>query len=172
MIVVADVGPLHYLILIGEDRVLPSLFDRVLVPPAVVDEMSRPEAPEAVRRWIAAPPAWLEIKQPAKIEEIPSLGRKGSTGAGEKAVIALARQERVSIILMDDKIGRKEASRRGLRPIGMLAVLDEAAARGFVDDLPQKLDRLERDTSFYASQQCKRIIEGMKRRDAERKPPG
>lgn len=34
MIAVADVGPLHYLILIGVAGALTSLFDRVLVPTA------------------------------------------------------------------------------------------------------------------------------------------
>jgi predicted nucleic acid-binding protein len=169
MILVADMSPLHYLVLIGEEHILHRLFDRVLTPPAVIAEMSRPDTPELVRQWAASPPPWLEIKQPAQIEEIPSLGRIGARGAGEKAAIALACEERIPIILIDDKTGRKEAARRGLRPLWMLAVLEEAAQQGFVDDLPRKLDILEQKTSFYVSSQCKQIIEGMKRRDAERK---
>jgi predicted nucleic acid-binding protein len=41
MIVVCDVGPLHYLVLIGAEHVLPQLFTRVLTPPVVLVEMSR-----------------------------------------------------------------------------------------------------------------------------------
>jgi len=50
MIVVCDMGPLHYLVLMGVEHVLPRLFTRVLTPPVVLVEMSRPEAPEPVRR--------------------------------------------------------------------------------------------------------------------------
>jgi predicted nucleic acid-binding protein len=102
MIVVADMGPLHYLVLIGAEHILPQLFTRVLTPPAVMAEMSHPDTPEQVRAWAASPPPWLEIKEPAHIEDIPSLGKKGSRGAGEKAAIALAREEQAEAILMDD----------------------------------------------------------------------
>lgn len=99
MTVVCDMGPLHYLVLIGADHVLPQLFTRVLTPPAVIAEMSHPDTPEAVRCWASSPPRWLGIKEPADIEDIPSLGKKGMRGAGEKAAIALAREERADAIL-------------------------------------------------------------------------
>jgi predicted nucleic acid-binding protein len=66
MIVIADTGPVNYLICIGQIEVLPKLFSRVLVPPSVCDELKRARAPEAVRLWIRQPPAWLETRAPAK----------------------------------------------------------------------------------------------------------
>ncbi len=51
MIVVADMGPLHYLVLIGAEHILPQVFTRVLTPPAVIAEMSHPDMPELVRFW-------------------------------------------------------------------------------------------------------------------------
>ena len=56
MIVVADASPLHYIILVGHVEVLPQLFDRVLVPPAVISELSRPKTPDPVHRWTTSPP--------------------------------------------------------------------------------------------------------------------
>jgi predicted nucleic acid-binding protein len=85
MIVVCDMGPLHYLLLIGAEHILPRLFSRVLTPPAVIAEMSHPDTPEAVRLWASSPPPWLEIKEPAHIEDIPSLGRKGRRGGGRES---------------------------------------------------------------------------------------
>jgi predicted nucleic acid-binding protein len=70
---------------------------------------------------------------------------------------------------VDDKTGQREVKKRGLRPIWMLTVLDDAAEQGLVADLSEKLDLLERNTRFYISQECKRIIEGMKERDRERR---
>lgn len=169
MIVVCDMGPLHYLILLEAEHVLPRLFTRVLVPPAVIAEMRHPDAPEAVRLWAASPPSWLEIKQPDRIEEIASLGRKGGRGAGEKAAIALALQEGAEAILMDDRDGQREARKRGLRPVWMLTVLDQAAARGFVSDLSKRLDHLVQRTSFYVGRECRQVMEVMKQRDRDRK---
>ncbi len=169
MIVVCDMGPLHYLVLIGAEEILPQLYTRVLTPPAVITEMSHPDTPEPVRSWAASPPKWLEVREPAEIEDIPSLGRKGLTGAGEKAAIALAREQHAHAILMDDKTAQREAQKRGLHPIWMLSVLDQAAERGLVSDLPQKLDHLVQQTRFYVSKECKQVIERMRTSDLERK---
>ena len=49
VIVVADASPLRYLFLIEEVRVLPALYGRVIVPPAVVTELVQQRTPDIVR---------------------------------------------------------------------------------------------------------------------------
>jgi predicted nucleic acid-binding protein len=66
-IVVADTGPIHYLVLIGRIEILPVLFDTVVIPSVVRGELARAGAPEAVRNWIQAPPAWLDVQTPTGI---------------------------------------------------------------------------------------------------------
>jgi predicted nucleic acid-binding protein len=88
MIVVSDMTPLHYLILIGCDQILPRLYERVFTAPAVMKEMDDSNTPQAVRQWATSPPDWLHVQEPAQIEDIPRLGH-GRRGAGEKAAIAL-----------------------------------------------------------------------------------
>ena len=66
MIVIADATPLNYLVLIGHADILPRLFDQVLIPSAVMNELQRSRTPEIVRAWIAAPPAWLEVRSVKK----------------------------------------------------------------------------------------------------------
>jgi predicted nucleic acid-binding protein len=61
-LVVADTGPLNYLVLIGDIELLPKLFGRVLAPQAVCDELADRDAPAAVRAWAAQRPAWLEVR--------------------------------------------------------------------------------------------------------------
>lgn len=39
MIAVSDTSPLNYLALIGEIELLPRIFTRVLIPPAVISEL-------------------------------------------------------------------------------------------------------------------------------------
>jgi len=41
MIVIACIGPVNYLILIGEIEILPSLFQRIIVPASVCEELKR-----------------------------------------------------------------------------------------------------------------------------------
>jgi predicted nucleic acid-binding protein len=60
-LIVADTGPLNYLLLIGHIEILPILFDKVIVPPAVSRELLDPNTPLPVRSWISDPPAWVEI---------------------------------------------------------------------------------------------------------------
>ncbi len=60
-LVVADTGPLNYLVLIEQIELLPALFEKVLVPQTVHDELRHDEAPEMVRRWMAEPPRWIEV---------------------------------------------------------------------------------------------------------------
>lgn len=62
MIVVADAGPVQYLLRIGAIGVLEPLYQRLLVPHTVALELQQPNTPATVRAWIAQPPAWCEIR--------------------------------------------------------------------------------------------------------------
>jgi hypothetical protein len=73
MIVIADATPLNYLILIDQAELLPRLFDRILIPPAVFEELQHQETPDVVRRWIARPPSWLHVQALRSVLD-PALG--------------------------------------------------------------------------------------------------
>jgi predicted nucleic acid-binding protein len=56
-LVVADTGPLQYLVLIGHTDILPRLFEKISIPSVVRDELANAEAPQSVREWVGqAPP--------------------------------------------------------------------------------------------------------------------
>jgi hypothetical protein len=55
MIVIADTGPLNYLVLIGDVEVLEPLYTRVVVPEAVLEELRAAGAPAALRTLGARP---------------------------------------------------------------------------------------------------------------------
>jgi predicted nucleic acid-binding protein len=57
ILVVADTGPIHYLILVNAIEILPRMYDRVVIPKTVLDELVNPHAPAAVRNWSAGLPA-------------------------------------------------------------------------------------------------------------------
>ena len=173
MTIVCDMGPLQYLVFIGCDYILPALFDRVLTARVVIEkEMQDPATPESVRAWALSPPDWLEIRDPKHVVHIPSLGRTGVRGDGDRAIISLAIEERAAFVLMDDTKARKQviakATEHGreMNPLWMLEVLDEAAERGLIKDLPARLATLEHETPLRRRQGP----EGHARDVAERPP--
>ncbi|KAA5608642.1 DUF3368 domain-containing protein [Rhodovastum atsumiense] len=127
--VVADAGPLHYLVLIGHIEVLPRLFGAVSVPTTVADELRHPNAPDAVRAWAAAPPPWLAV-HPDSAEPTEDLRR---LDPGERAAIALAHTLGAGLLLIDDRAGVAVARQQGFRVTGTLGVLADAAAEGLLD---------------------------------------
>ena len=144
MIVVADSSPLHYLILIEQVDLLRRLYSEVVIPEAVLAELSRPGAPDVVSGWLLTPPEWLRM-MPVSVEEIANVTE--SLDLGERAAIALAQTMRADLLLIDEAAGRREASRRHLRFTGTLGVLRAAAENGFVD-VKDVLRRLQA-TNFY-----------------------
>ena len=150
--VVADTGPLNYLLLIGHIDVVPQLFSRVCIPAAVREELSDPVAPAPVRAWIAAPPGWLSI-MPAPAHVDPALA---ALDDGEQAAIALASATNADLLLMDDRDGVAVARARGVEVTGTLGVLDRAALRGLID-LSTAFAAL-RATNFHVNQKLLDVL--------------
>ncbi|MDM8008636.1 MAG: DUF3368 domain-containing protein [Phycisphaerae bacterium] len=140
MIVVADTSPLNYLVIVQYTHVLPSLFGRVLIPPAVANELGHPAAPPEVRDFIKSPPEWLEIRRPQASD--PSLC---CLGDGEIEAISLALELRAELLLTDDLEARQVALMRHIEVAGTLGVLARAASKGLID-LPQTIAELRKTT--------------------------
>ena len=119
-VVVADTGPLLYLILLGQIELLPALFTGVTVPTEVCAELVHVAAPHSVWRWAANPPTWLAIAS-APAPDDPRLVRLGT---GEAAAIALALSLEADLVLMDDRAGVAAARAKGLDVIGTIGVLE------------------------------------------------
>lgn len=62
MLVIADTGPVNYLLLVGHIDILPALFGNVILPSVVRDELTDPGTPLAVRNWSAHPPPWVDVR--------------------------------------------------------------------------------------------------------------
>jgi predicted nucleic acid-binding protein len=160
VIVVSDTSPLNYLVLIEQVQVLPVLFGRVVVPPAVMAELQHAGTPAIVRAWAASPPPWLEIRPPASTEPLLALG------TGEAHAIRLAHELRADAVLIDERRAATIARQAGLFVTGTLGVLEIAAERDLVD-IVQAVVALKQ-TTFRVSD---RVLDELLQRDAERRRP-
>jgi predicted nucleic acid-binding protein len=118
----------------------------VTIPKAVLDELSSPSAPDAVRSWVGNLPEWFEVNtdDPGEDVSLEALDR------GERHAIALAQRFGAKRLIVDDGAARREAVRRGIPVIGLLGVVSEAARRKLLA-LPSTLAALQA-TSFYVSE--------------------
>jgi predicted nucleic acid-binding protein len=158
-LVIADTGPLNYLILIGHIDLLPVLFEKVVLPTIVQSELASRKAPPSVRDWIAA---WVEVREAPLSRAEDALLR--GIDAGEKAAIQLAVSLNADLLLMDDRKGVNAAQRKGLCVTGTLGVLDLAAQRGLAD-FSQAVELLGR-TNFRVPRS---LLDALLERHKERK---
>jgi len=143
MLVVADSSPFILLTNIEHVDVLDSLFQSVTIPPEVAAELAGAKRPQRVRDFIVRRPAWLHIKVPTTIEQIPALD------AGEKAAISLAVELHAELLLIDEEKGRRAAASRGITLTGTIGVLERAAEARLLD-LEDAFERVKK-TDFWIS---------------------
>lgn len=130
MIVISDNSVLSCLAEIGELDLLRVLYEKVTITETIRREAVHPGAPEALRALISVLPAWILVVP----DEIPSLEETAALDSGEASAITLAWKHRDdSLLVLDEKRGRKVASALGLSITGTAGLLTDAAAAGWID---------------------------------------
>jgi uncharacterized protein len=148
MIVVSNSSPLVCLAAVGRLELLRDLYGAILIPRAVYHEVAvqghgRPGAAEVQTfDWIAS----RDVGDPNVVTAL-----QGKLDPGEAEAIALAVERQADLLLMDERLGRAEATRFGLRFIGTLGVLIEAKAQGHLQQIKPILDELRTNAGFRLS---------------------
>lgn len=132
--------------MIDQIGVLPTLFDKVVLPNVVHSELMRANTPIIVREWIAALPRWVEVRRATTRPADDLVG----LDAGEAAAICLASELIAELTLIDERAGVAVARRRGLKVTGTLGILLMAAERGLVD--PAETVARLRQTNFHCTE--------------------
>jgi uncharacterized protein len=137
-VAVVDASPCIGLAKIGELRLIPTLFTRVLVAESVVSEL-----------WSEARSdrAW-EIVRYENVEV--HAGRWGPIGNARAALskadqdtigLALATND-IDVVLLDDLAARKYAEARGLRVMGAVGVIALARSKGLLEAVRPCFEKL------------------------------
>ena len=118
---------------------MPSLAGRIIIPPAVVDEIT-----VGIAWGIDLPDLqaldWLDIQPPLSRIAVPLVTH---LGPGETEVIMLAMELSGAVVIMDDALARKNAELLGIRVIGTLGVLLDAKRAGLIAELLPIIEQLQ-----------------------------
>lgn len=63
MIVVSDTSSICYLLLINQIDILQSLYNGIIIPQSVANELKAFESPPVVKSWLAQPPNWYKYSK-------------------------------------------------------------------------------------------------------------
>lgn len=102
-------------------------------------------------------PGALEVREAKWIEKINVSDRKlvlrlnASLGLGESEAIALAKEIKADLIILDDEKAREMAISEGLRITGLLAFLVQAKEKGIIKRVKPLMDRL-REKGFFINE--------------------
>lgn len=142
-VIIADASCLILLDKIGALDLLLKLYGTVIVTEEIADEFNEPL------------PRWIQIK---KVEnKNQQLVLETILDKGEASAIALALEFTNSLLIIDERKGRKLASQLDLKIIGSLALIIEAKRKGYITAVKPILEKIAA-TNFYISEHLKSLI--------------
>jgi uncharacterized protein len=137
--VICNTSPVQYLYQLELLHILPTLAGRIIVPPAVVEEL---EAGRAL--GVSLPDLttlnWAVIRKPASESALPLIT---DLGPGETQVLMLALEMREAVVVLDDAFARRVAETLSIRLTGTLGLLLDAKRAGLIPAVRPLLDQLE-----------------------------
>ncbi len=137
-LVVSNTTPIITLSLVGQLPLLHQLYGTVLIPTAVAHEIlaggARAGAAELQQAsYIHTTP----LQDPRRADLLSDLDR------GEAEAIALALEQNADLLIIDERWGRRHASRLGISLTGSIGILLKAKEMGYITAVKPLLTRLE-----------------------------
>jgi predicted nucleic acid-binding protein len=141
---VANAGPLIHLSWIGRLDLLPALFNEILVPQGVQDEVlrARPDTLGLVAVRTAFTADWLQVRPVADPIAVAAL--RTELDRGESEAIVLMREAGADLLLLDERRARAVARRQGLPLTGTIGILRMARDRELISAVIPPLEDLQR----------------------------
>ena len=159
MLVVADASPLILLGRLGLLDLLPRLFERVLTPREVFQEVAGREEGLPGSRAVREA-EWLEVVDgDSEAQEALQVTLRGELDLGEAAAIALASSRGADLVLIDERQGRRIARNLGLEVKGTIGILLQARRLGLVHRLEPVLERLQEAGAWIKEDLLRAILE-------------
>ena len=146
--IVSNTSPIINLACIGQLDLLPALFGKLVIPPAVFEEITGalPDAPGAAVIKIAP---WIKHSTVTNKPLVTTL--RLDLDPGEAEAIACALENRASLLLIDERRGRRAAQQLGIPIMGLIGVLLMARKQRLIPHIRPHLDALRNVAGFWMS---------------------
>lgn len=141
---VSNSGPVIHLSWIDRLDLLGELFEEVLVPAAVRNEVLVASSDLLGVRAIGTAFASGQLKVRTVTNRGAVATLKGNVHGGESEAIVLMQEMRADLLLLDDREARLYAQARGLAISGTIGVLRLARERGLIETVAPTLGELRR----------------------------
>lgn len=151
-VVISDTSPLSNLALVDSLFLLKEIYTTVVIPQTVAEELENGRENDS-RISAVLSLDWIEVKQATDIELISELRKNYLLDKGEAEAIALALELKADELLIDERLGRQEATRLGLAITGVLGILLVAKSRGLIPAIRPLIDDLIEIAGFRVSNQ-------------------
>ncbi|NES99386.1 MAG: DUF3368 domain-containing protein [Sphaerospermopsis sp. SIO1G1] len=145
MIIVSNTSPISNLAKIDHLFLLREIYSEVIIPQAVYDELTDVRAGEKVNNSIKNA-NFIKNKPVINYQLVKDLQR--NLDGGESEAIVLAIELNATKLLIDERLGRKEAIKLGLSLTGVLGILLIAKKRGLISNVKSLMDQLISHTAF------------------------
>ena len=132
LVIIADAGPLIVLSRIGQLSLLRRVYGEVWITETVHAEII---GGRNKIRFLGQDDLILALSQWLHVTSIDMDGwqaRNPGVDAGEASSICLAERHPNSLLILDDRNGRREAHNRGIRTVGVLSVILRAKQVGLI----------------------------------------
>jgi uncharacterized protein len=148
MIIVSNTSPLTNLAAIGQFDLLQKLYSQIHIPDGVWEELNK-----RGEKWPGskevADANWIHQHTVKNNLWVSSLRR--DLDKGESESIVLASELEADMILLDEKEGRRAATRINLKPVGVIGLLLEAKTKNCIKTIKPHLDSLRQIAGFRIS---------------------
>ena len=135
--VISDAGPLIALAKVDSLFIPRGLFSTLRIPEAVWLECRDKAGEDSRRIEQAANEGWLDVVSVPAGRPLPP-----TLGSGESEAIQLALDTENALLIMDDRLARREAMRHGLSYIGTARMLHLAEERSLIDNAEVVVQRM------------------------------
>ena len=143
MVVVSDTSPIVCLAHVKHINLLQKLFEDVLVPPSVYNELLENNIIDS--SFLQQNP-FFQIKNPGNIDLVKKL--KEQLDIGESEAIALSVEEKPEYLLIDESLGREVALFYHLSIKGTLGILLLAKERNLLPEIKPLIYKLQEEINF------------------------
>ena len=153
MVAVADSSSLIALSICNHLNLLDMLFDKVIVPEAVYNELTLNNKPESERLkdYLLDKVSRKDINK--------YLINDAHLGKGELEAIALYKAINADFLIIDDKVARKTAVINNIKITGSMGVLLFAKKKGYIKTLSPCIESLKRSNIRISESLIKKILQ-------------